>query len=254
MTTLNILYEDPHILVCVKPHGIATQSKSIRYPDMVSLIKNHLVQNIDSEYSGSRRTDSQKPTASRPHSSGEPYLAVIHRLDQPVAGILVFAKTPAAAKDLNKQLQNQGFGKYYRALVVKAPFRKEDTLENHMLKDARTNTSRICSAKEKGAKIARLHYHTVPHENRLFTPASVSENAVASEETELEIHLDTGRHHQIRVQLASIGCPIVGDTKYNPDLTDTKVWQTIRLCAYKLDFRHPVTHKTMHFELDADPV
>ena len=99
MATLNILYEDPHILVCVKPHGIATQSKSIRYPDMVSLIKNHLAQNS---------TDSMK-SCTHSKSSSEPYLAVIHRLDQPVSGILVFAKTPAAAKDLNKQLQNQGF-------------------------------------------------------------------------------------------------------------------------------------------------
>ncbi len=76
---------------------------------------------------------------------------------------------------------------------------------------------------------------------------------VRNHETELEIHLDTGRHHQIRVQLASIGCPIVGDTKYNPELTGNKGWQTIRLCAYKLDFKHPVTHKAMHFQLEADP-
>ena len=231
MTTLNILYEDPHILVCVKPHGIATQSKSIRYPDMVSLIKNHLVK-----------------------TSGGPYLAVIHRLDQPVAGILVFAKTPAAAKDLNKQLQNQGFGKYYRALVTNAPSKAEGTLENYMVKDARTNTSRICSAKENGAKIARLHYDTVSEDNWLFAaPSDSTEKNDAFHGTELEIHLDTGRHHQIRVQLASIGCPIVGDTKYNPELSDTKGWQTIRLCAYKLDFKHPVTHKAMHFQLDVDP-
>lgn len=243
MTTLNILYEDPHILVCVKPHGIATQSKSIRYPDMVSLIKNHLAK----ASSGSAKSGMHGK------SSGEPYLAIIHRLDQPVSGILVFAKTPSAAKDLNRQLQNHGFGKYYRALVTNTPNEKEGTLENYMIKDARTNTSRICSAKENGAKIARLHYNNVPHKNRLFTPASSSENAVVSEETELEIHLDTGRHHQIRVQLASIGCPIVGDTKYNPALTDTKGWQTIRLCAYKLDFKHPVTHKAMHFQLNEDP-
>ena len=150
MATLNILYEDPHILVCVKPHGIATQNKSIRYPDMVSLIKNHLA----------------KSSGSRNPGSAEPYLAVIHRLDQPVAGILVFAKTPAAAKDMNKQLQNQGFGKYYRALVANTPSTKEGTLENYMVKDARTNTSRICSAKENGSKIARLHYDTVPDHGR----------------------------------------------------------------------------------------
>lgn len=137
MATLNILYEDPHILVCVKPHGIATQSKSIRYPDMVSLIKNHLA----------------KSSGSRNPGSAEPYLAVIHRLDQPVAGILVFAKTPAAAKDLNKQLQNQGFGKYYRALVANTPSTKEGTLENYMVKDARTNTSRICLRRKTDQKL-----------------------------------------------------------------------------------------------------
>ena len=252
MATLNILYEDPYILVCIKPHGIATQSKSIRYPDMVSLIKNHLAKNS---------TDSAK-SGTHGKSSGEPYLAVIHRLDQPVAGILVFAKTPAAAKDLNKQLQNQGFGKYYRALVTNAPSEKEGTLEDYMVKDARTNTSRICSAKENGAKIARLHYDTVPDHGRLFSTVSGSSSSVdvslspqsqECHETELEIHLDTGRHHQIRVQLASIGCPIIGDTKYNPELTGNKGWQTIRLCAYKLDFKHPVTHKVMHFQLEADP-
>ena len=259
MATLNILYEDPHILVCVKPHGIATQSKSIRYPDMVSLIKNHLAKNS---------TDSAK-SGTHGKSFGEPYLAVIHRLDQPVAGILVFAKTPAAAKDLNKQLQNQGFGKYYRALVTNAPAQDEGTLENYMVKDARTNTSRICSSKENGAKIARLHYHTVPLCNWLFTAPDnakinhISNTNLQSDDsaskstdfhgTELEVHLDTGRHHQIRVQLSSIGSPIVGDTKYNPYLADTKGWQTIRLCAYKLDFKHPVTHKPIHFQLDADP-
>ena len=140
MATLNILYEDPHILVCVKPHGIATQSKSIRYPDMVSLIKNHLAKASGT----SGKSGAPKSIGSRTPGSAEPYLAVIHRLDQPVAGILVFAKTPAAAKDLNKQLQNQGFGKYYRALVTNAPSEKEGTLEDYMVKDARTNTSRIC--------------------------------------------------------------------------------------------------------------
>ena len=250
MATLNILYEDPHILVCVKPHGIATQSKSIRYPDMVSLIKNHLAKASGT----SGKSGAPKSIDSRTPGSAEPYLAVIHRLDQPVAGILVFAKTPAAAKDLNKQLQNQGFGKYYRALVTNAPSEKEGTLEDYMVKDARTNTSRICSAKENGAKIARLHYDTVPDHSRLFSTVSGSSSSVdvslssqsqECHETELEIHLDTGRHHQIRVQLASIGCPIVGDTKYNPELTGNKGWQTIRLCAYKLDFKHPVRHNSV---------
>ena len=225
---MNILYEDTQILVCVKPAGVATQSKRIGSPDMVSLLKNHISMN-----SG---------------KSGEPYLAVIHRLDQPVSGILVFAKTPAAAKELNRQLTTSGFGKHYYALVAGTPEQPSADLENYLVKDARTNTSRICSAKENGSKIARLHYDTVPVTDWLFTAPA------AFHGTELEIHLDTGRHHQIRVQLASVGCPIVGDTKYNQELSDTTGWQTIRLCAYKLDFKHPITHKTMHFQLANDPV
>ena len=101
---------------------------------MVSLIKNHLAKASGT----SGKSGAPKSIGSRTPGSAEPYLAVIHRLDQPVAGILVFAKTPAAAKDLNKQLQNQGFEKYYRALVTNAPSEKEGTLEDYMVKDART--------------------------------------------------------------------------------------------------------------------
>lgn len=220
-----ILHEDRHILVCVKPHGVAVQSKSIGTPNMVSILKNHIYQNS----SGSL--------------SGEPYLAVIHRLDQPVKGILVFAKTPFAAKELNRQLQNHGFGKYYRALVDGHPPKNEDTLEDYMVKDARTNTSRICSHDTNGSKLARLHYTIVAKEQRLF-PAEFPDSAA-----ELDIRLDTGRHHQIRVQLAHLGCPIIGDTKYNPQCQNSHTWQQIYLCAYKLDFTHPQTHNPLHFQL-----
>ena len=105
--TLNILYEDKDIIVCVKPHGLATQSRRIGSPDLESLIKTHIAENSSS---------------ARP-----PYLAVIHRLDQPVAGILVFAKTPFAAKELNRQLQSDGFGKYYKAEVNGCPPAPEGT-------------------------------------------------------------------------------------------------------------------------------
>ncbi len=220
-----ILYEDRHILVCAKPHGVAVQSKRIGTPDMVSILKNHIVRN------GSGL------------SSSELYLAVIHRLDQPVKGILVFAKTPFAAKELNRQLQNHGFGKYYRALVDGQPPKNEDTLEDYMIKDARTNTSHICSRDTSGSKLARLHYTIVSKEQRFFTTGN------PDSATELDIQLDTGRHHQIRVQLAHLGCPIIGDTKYNPQCRDTHTWQEICLCAYKLDFTHPKTHKPLHFQL-----
>lgn len=221
---LNILYEDKDIIVCHKPSGTATQSKRIGAQDMVSLIKNYLYRNAPDQ--------------------GEPYLAVIHRLDQPVQGILVFAKTPVAAKELNRQLTTKGFGKYYRALVNGVPSEASGTLEDYMVKDAKTNTSRICNAKTNGAKIARLHYQAVSENDRFFSDTKVGT-------TELDIHLDTGRHHQIRVQMAHMGCPIVGDTKYNPDAAIEGGWQEICLCAYKLDFKHPVTHKNMHFQLPA---
>lgn len=247
--TPEILYEDDHILVCVKPHGTATQSRQIGRPDMVSLLKNHISQN----------------TASR----DEPYLAVIHRLDQPVRGILVFAKSPFAAKELNRQLQQQDFGKYYRALTDGIPPWPEGTLEDYMAKDPRANLSRICSPDTAGAKLARLHYSVVRDGHRLFG-TGVSKSTIDCAETasgttspdgpcvpetstELEIRLDTGRHHQIRVQLAHLGCPIVGDTKYNPRCRDTSEvsssWQTICLCAYRLDFCHPRTRKKLHFQL-----
>ena len=214
-TNLNILYEDSHIIVCVKPHGIATQSKFIGSPDMVNLIKKHIFLNNPDK--------------------GEPYLAVIHRLDQPVKGILVFAKTPFAAKELNKQLTSQGFGKYYLATVEGELPAEEGTLENYLVKDKRTNLSRVCDKNTPDAKLARLHYRTLSRE------------AVRSH---IEIQLDTGRHHQIRVQFSHIGCPLAGDTKYNKALTGQKNWQEISLCAYKLQFVHPKTKKPMDFQID----
>lgn len=223
--TLEILYEDNHIIVCVKPHGIATQSRRLGSPDMVNLLKNHI----------------HKTSLSK----GEPYLAVIHRLDQPVTGILVFAKTPFAARELSRQLTSQGFGKYYRALVEGRPKEPEGILEHYLAKDPRTNLSRVCPPETRGAKLARLRYFTVQKNHRYFS----GEYASLPNVTELEIKLDTGRHHQIRVQLSHIGCPIIGDTKYNPNCIASPLWRNICLCAYRLDFYHPKTHKLLRFHL-----
>ena len=223
---INILYEDTQILVCVKPAGVATQSKRIGSPDMVSLLKNHI-----SKTSG---------------KSGEPYLAVIHRLDQPVSGILVFAKTPAAAKALNRQLTTSGFGKHYYALVCGTPEQPSADLENYLVKDARTNTSRVCQKGTADAKLAKLHYDLV---DTTFFANIASAIPVAT--SQLKIKLDTGRHHQIRVQLSGMGCPIIGDTKYNPDTPKLTARRTpLCLCAYQLEFSHPVTKKAMTFSLE----
>ncbi len=221
--SLDILYEDRHILVCVKPSGTATQSKNVKSQDMESLIKNHLKIN----------------------GSSNPYLAIVHRLDQPVKGIMVFAKTPFAAKELNRELQTGGFGKYYRALVCPAPAKPRGILKNFMVKDAKTNTSRICREGTPGAKEAKLTYETVPENQHYFSLPGEAPGAPAP--AELDIRLHTGRHHQIRVQLARIGCPIIGDTKYNPEASVQTGWQELKLCSYRLEFTHPKTKKRMKF-------
>lgn len=224
---LEIIYEDEHLIVCVKPHGLATQSRQLGSPDLESMLKNHLL--------------SQTPT------KGKPYLAIIHRLDQPVTGILVFAKTPWAAKELNKQLQNNGFGKYYYALVTGSLPAVSGTLENYLVKDARTNTSRVCNKDVPGAKLAQLHYKIIEKGQGYFS-RDKSDFINTPSPTAVEIQLETGRHHQIRVQLAHIGCPIIGDTKYNEDAS-CEGWQTLMLCAYKLRLRHPKTNTEMTFTM-----
>ena len=215
---LQILFEDENIIVCYKPSGVATQTAKVGTPDMVSLLKNYLYKK------------DQK----------EPYVAVIHRLDQPVEGILVFAKTPAAAKELSRQVQQGGgFGKYYKAVVCGKLNASKGVLENYLIKDGKSNTSRVCSASERDAKKAVLNYDVLD-----------TEEVEGQMRSLLRIKLGTGRHHQIRVQMANAGCPIWGDTKYGK--TEAAAWQRIALCAYKLEFIHPKTRKTMTFEIEPE--
>jgi len=215
---LKILFEDTHIIVCYKPSGVPTQTAKLGAADMVSLLKNYLYKN-------------QK-------EKKEPYVAVIHRLDQPVEGLLVFAKTPFAAKELNKEMQKgAGFGKYYQAVLCRTPEKELGKLENYLVKDAKTNTSRVCSPSEKDAKKAILNYEVL---------------AKSEKKCLVKVKLETGRHHQIRVQMANIGCPILGDTKYNTLENVDKNWKQIALCAYRLEFTHPKTKKAMVFEIEPE--
>lgn len=243
----HILYEDKEIIVCQKPHGLATQSRRPGTPDLEHILLCHLAEQARSKNKSS--SESKASFGNKP-----PYLAVIHRLDQPVAGILVFARTPAAARSLNHQLQQEGFGKHYLALVHGKPAAPEGTLEDYMVKDGRTNTSRICSKDTPGAKSARLHYRPASaelqnHMNSIHACTVHDTNGATNAGTWLEVILDTGRHHQIRVQLANMGCPIVGDTKYNPASRPEDDHKTLMLIAYKLSFRHPKTGEVMEFEI-----
>lgn len=212
---LRILHEDEYVIVCYKPAGIATQTAKMGAQDMESLLKNYL-------YKKEKKM---------------PYIAVIHRLDQPVEGILVFAKTPFAAKELNKGLQGAGFGKYYKAVVCGIPKEKKAILEDYLVKDGKTNTSRVGKKDEAEAKKAVLSYEVLRQE---------------ADKALVQVKLETGRHHQIRVQMANMGCPIWGDTKYNSGENVDKSWKNIALCAYHLEFVHPKTKKKMTFEIEPE--
>ena len=208
---INILYEDEYIIVCEKPAGVATQTKRLGQADMESLLKNY-----------------------RAGKGETPYIGVVHRLDQPVRGVMVFAKTKEAAASLSRQVQSKMADKFYYAMTDGIPEKKKGTLEDYLLRDGKTNTSKVVSKTTEGAKLARLDYEVL---------AQNKTNAI------LKVQLDTGRHHQIRVQLSNAGMPIVGDTKYNFKAAMQRGQYGLALCAYKIGFKHPKTNKKMEFEI-----
>ena len=216
-----IVYEDSALLVVHKPAGIATETARIGQADIVSELKNY-----------------------RKKKGEDTYIGVIHRLDQPVEGLLVFAKNPSAAKKLTNQLQDGTLTKKYAALVAGVPTEPEGDLTDYLLKDARTNLSKVVSKDTKGAKEARLHWKLVQN----F--ASDGSNAYLL----VEIELFTGRHHQIRVQMSHAGFPLLGDAKYGSDQSRALSRQlgitNTALLADKLAFRHPQTGKQMDFSIN----
>ncbi|TMN22443.1 RluA family pseudouridine synthase [Lentibacillus cibarius] len=202
-----ILYEDNHLLVVEKPVNIPVQEDNTGDPDVLSMLK----EDIKVRY--------QKP--------GNVYLALVHRLDRPVGGVMVFAKTSKAASRLSDALRRNTIDKHYLTVVRGTPSRDQAILEDYLLKDKRENKSHIVSPKNKQAKKAVLSYEVIGKNDDLCL---------------VSVKLHTGRPHQIRVQLASIGCPIYGDQKYGQDVN--KPGQQIALWSHTLSFEHP-TKKTL---------
>ena len=167
----------------------------------------------------------------RARKGEKPYIGVVHRLDQPVQGLLVFAKNQESAGNLSKQIQQGKFEKRYLAYVEGFPKKEEGCLVDELEKDSKNNCSRVVEGKTPGSKSAKLFYKKIKETEK---------------GTLLEIKLETGRHHQIRVQLAHAGMPIFGDTKYNPD---SQRQQPLSLCSYRLSFYHPRTKKKMEFQI-----
>lgn len=224
-----IIYEDDHVLVCHKPAGLATQSGRVGLPDVVSELKKYL---------------NMKP----------PYLGIVHRLDQPVEGLLVFAKTQKAAAHLTKQLTQGSLNKQYYAVVCGKPVAESGELVDYLVKDG--SVARVADAQAEGAKKAVLRYKVV---------GELKEDLVNTLETEagekmpvyiLDVHIDTGRFHQIRVQLSHAGLPIVSDNKYGTsqalEVGRKLGFRNVALFAYKIEFTHPTTQKKLTFSIQPE--
>ncbi len=211
MTKENIIYEDNSIIVIHKPAGVASETKRIGEEDCVSFVKNHI-------------------------GPPDPYCAMINRLDQPVEGIVLFAKDPVAAEKLSKDMQQGKIDKEYIALVhteKDIDKEKEYTLKDYLIREKTGNLSRIAEKSEKGAKEARLIYRVI--EKRKDNTAL------------LRISLLTGRHHQIRVQLSNAGLPIIGDRKYG--YCPENYRGDLCLAAVSLKFTNPENGKCEGYSL-----
>ena len=200
---MKILYEDNHIIVVVKDYNIPVQEDSSKDLDLINMIKKYLKEKYN------------KP--------GNVYLGLVHRLDRPVGGVMVFAKTSKAASRLSNEIREKKVEKKYIALVH-GKLKEHEILRDYLLKDEKTNTSYI----DKNGKESILEYDLIKYKDNMSL---------------IDINLITGRHHQIRVQLSSRGYPIYGDQKYGID----KEGIQIHLWAYKLKFKHPVKDEIMEF-------
>lgn len=207
--TPEIIYEDNHLLVVVKPQGIPVQKAESSDVDFQSILKSYLKRKYD------------KP--------GNVFLGIVHRLDQPVGGVMVFAKTSKAASRLSEQIRQNIWKKQYLAVVDGVPKQKSGVLEDHLVKNEATNEVYVSKKENPKAKFARLSYETLESKNG---------------KSLLKITLETGRAHQIRVQLSSRGFPIVNDHKYNKN---AKAGSNIALWAYSLEIIHPVTKERLIF-------
>ena len=205
---INIIYEDNHLLVVEKPVNIPVQEDSSKDIDMITLLKDY------------RKVHENK--------KGDAYLGLVHRLDRPVGGVMVFAKTSKAASRLSEQVRNNTIHKTYIA-VVEGTLPTRGKFEDYLVKDSKENKSYV-TTKDKG-KYSSLEYEVLKEKDNLSL---------------VKINLITGRSHQIRVQFSSRNHPLVGDSKYNNNPNNIN----IALFAKELSIIHPITKERLTFTLD----
>lgn len=204
---MNILYEDNHLIVAIKPQNMPSQADASNDADFLSAVKEYV------------RIKYNKP--------GEAYIGLVHRLDRPAGGVMVFARTSKAAARLSKQLKEGVFEKTYNAIVTSS-LPSEGELEHYLLKNSAKNIVRVVPPHTKGSKQALLTYRKLDEKEG---------------NTLLSIQLLTGRPHQIRVQFSAIGAPLLGDRKYGGNEN-----KFLCLWSKKLRFMHPITQKRLEFE------
>lgn len=212
MQKLNVIYEDNHIIVVEKPVNIPSQGDKTGDIDMLNLVKQYIKEKYN------------KP--------GEVYLGLVHRLDRPVGGVMVFAKTSKSAGRLSEQVRNKQFKKKYLVIADGKFEEQKGTLQNYLLKNERLNISKVVPKGTKNSKLAILDYEVIKYNKEINLSL-------------VKINLHTGRHHQIRVQLSNIGHSIYGDQKYGTRGRGKQIC----LWAYELTILHPITKEEMVFKV-----
>ena len=206
------LYEDNHIIVVLKPQNVPSCEDESKDVDLLTVIKEHVRE--------------------RERKEGNVYVGLVHRLDRPTGGVMVYAKSSKAAARLSEQMKTGDFEKIYYTVLVGSPRQKEATLTNYLKKNPINNMVYVCPQTVEGAKFAELEYRVAEEKNGLAFTA---------------VKLHTGRSHQIRVQMANIGTPVYGDMRYGGEKAKKG---RLALWATSLSFTHPVSKERMCFKIE----
>ncbi|MBO6264099.1 MAG: RluA family pseudouridine synthase [Clostridia bacterium] len=209
---LIVLHEDNHIIVVLKPQNVPSCEDESKDTDLLTVIKEHIRE--------------------RENKTGNVYVGLVHRLDRPTGGVMVYAKSSKAAARLSEQMKTGDFEKKYYAVLVGSPREKSATLTNYLKKNPINNMVYVCGQTVEGAKFAELEYKVVEEKNGLSLA---------------EIKLHTGRTHQIRVQMSNIGNPVYGDMRYGGIHAQKG---KLALWAASLTFTHPVSKERLCFKIE----